>query len=86
MSAFADETAIFMAGLLRKQCICEEGGGSECKCPVPITREQVTRLKAYQSLRPDQVVIYSEKIGRWMSAVLAYLPLAKHQQLGVLRR
>jgi hypothetical protein len=70
-----ETTAIVRANLARKRCIClEEDSTLFCRCPTPVTREQVGRLRAYVALQPDRAVAYSELAGEWLAVLHAFLP------------
>jgi hypothetical protein len=71
----AEATAISLANLARKRCICqEEENAPPCDCTAPVTREQIGRLRIYLSLNSDRVVIYSESASEWLAALHAFLP------------
>jgi hypothetical protein len=70
-----EQTAITLAALIRKRCICqEEVGATPCDCAAPVTREQIGRLCSYLSLNSDRAVIYSESASEWLAALHAFLP------------
>jgi hypothetical protein len=52
-------------------------GNAPCDCALPVTREQAGRLHAYASQHPERVVIMSELQGRWIGALLDFLPPAR---------
>jgi hypothetical protein len=75
MNVPEETTAIVQANLARQHCICqEEPDAPPCDCAVPVTREQIGRLRAYLSLHPDRAVIYSESASEWLAALQAFLP------------
>lgn len=70
-----EDPAVGTAAALRRQCVCQEDpDNGACECAVPITREQVGRLRAYAAEHPERAIILSELAGEWMSALLDFLP------------
>jgi hypothetical protein len=70
-----EDAAVSAAAALRRQCVCrEDPGNGPCECAVPVTREQVGRLRAYAAQHPERAVIRSELAEKWMSALLDFLP------------
>lgn len=75
MNERAAAAAVELADLLRQRCIClEEDGALVCECPMPISRAQVGRLRAFAALHPDRAVAYSELVDEWVSVLHAFLP------------
>jgi hypothetical protein len=52
----------------------EENGAPPCQCAIPVTREQVGRLRAYQTQQHGRTLICSELACEWMAALTAFLP------------
>ena len=72
------QVAISAASAARRRCVCQEDpGGEPCACPIPVTREQTGRLRAYAALHPERAFICSELTGQWMSALISGLPSAE---------
>jgi anti-sigma regulatory factor (Ser/Thr protein kinase) len=70
-----EDAAVRAACPGRRQCICQEDpGNGPCECALPVTREQVGRLRAYASQHPERAFIMSELAGEWMSALVDFLP------------
>ena len=70
-----ENTAVTAAAAVRRQCICQDDPGNEpCAHPVPVTREQLGRLRAYTAQHPERAFIMSETEDAWMSALHAFLP------------
>jgi hypothetical protein len=71
----AEQAAVSAAALTRRHCLCqEEDGAPACECLIPVTREQVGRLRAYQAQRHGRTVVCSGLAGQWMAALSAFLP------------
>jgi hypothetical protein len=77
MTGLREATAIILASQARQRCICLEDDTPSCQCQVPITREQIERLRAFLLLRPDWAVAYSELADEWVAARHASLPLSQ---------
>ncbi len=72
-----EQAAVTAASATRARCICQEApDNGPCTCPLPVTREQVGRLRAYAAQHPERAIIMSELAGQWMSALLDSLPPA----------
>jgi hypothetical protein len=71
-----EQAVVSAARAARAQCICQEEGddGGPCGCAVPVTREQVGRLRAYAGQHPERAFIMSELASAWMSALADFLP------------
>jgi hypothetical protein len=70
-----EDAAVSIAAATRRQCVCQEDpGNGPCAHPVPVTREQVGRLRAYAAAHPERAFIMSEMEDAWMSALHAFLP------------
>jgi hypothetical protein len=41
---------------------------------MPVTREQVGRLRAYVALQPDRAVAYSKLADEWLAVLHSFLP------------
>jgi hypothetical protein len=75
MTGPREAAAIILASQARQQCFClQVDGTASCECRAPVTREQIGRLRAFVSLRPDWAVAYSELAGEWMAVRHASLP------------
>lgn len=75
----AEQAAVSEAALTRRRCVCqEEDGAPPCACPLPVTREQVGRLRAYRAQQHDRTVMCSELAGQWMAALTAFLPASEN--------
>jgi hypothetical protein len=71
----AEQAAVSAAALTRRRCLCqEEDGAPPCECTLPVTREQVGRLHAYQARQHDRTLVASEQAVEWMAALTAFLP------------
>lgn len=69
-----EQAVIGAAIAARRQCICQDEDGGPCVCGVPVTREQVGRLRAFAVRHPELAFIFSEVAGEWMSALRVFLP------------
>jgi hypothetical protein len=70
-----EDAAVSAAAALRRQCLCQDDPGSgTCACPVPVTREQAGRLRAYIARHPERAFILSDVEGAWISALRDFLP------------
>jgi hypothetical protein len=73
--ASREGAAVTAAGAARARCICEEDPDNGlCAHTVPISREQVGRLRAYAAQHPERAFIMSELTGEWMTALTNLLP------------
>jgi hypothetical protein len=70
-----DSTADSTAAGARQPCTCQEDPDNPpCAHAVPVTREQIGRLRAYAAQHPGRAIIMSELTGEWMSALADFLP------------
>jgi hypothetical protein len=79
LAAPAELAVVSAAGLTRRRCLCqEEEGAPPCACGMPVTREQVGRLRACQAQQPGRAVICSQLAGEWMAALTMFLPIGEN--------